>query len=69
MITPVFICTGFLDSGKTTLIKETLMEQDWIERGLTLLILCEEGEIEYSDEYLEENPDAGIETALRMSQE
>ena len=32
---PVFICTGFLDSGKTTLIKETLMQQDWIEDGTT----------------------------------
>ena len=29
--TPIFICTGFLDSGKTTLIKETLLTQDWIE--------------------------------------
>lgn len=54
MTTPVFICTGFLDSGKTTLVKETLMEQDWIEPGLTLLLLCEEGEEEYSEEYLKE---------------
>ena len=53
MVTPVFVCTGFLDSGKTTLVKETLMEQDWIEPGLTLLILCEEGEEEYSKEYLD----------------
>ena len=52
MVTPVFICTGFLDSGKTTLIKDTLMEQEWIEPGLTLLIVCEEGEEEYSEEYL-----------------
>lgn len=53
MSTPVFVCTGFLDSGKTTLVKDTLMEQDWIEPGLTLLIVCEEGEEEYSKEYLE----------------
>ena len=52
MVTPVFICTGFLDSGKTTLVKDTLMEQEWIEPGLTLLIVCEEGEEEYSEEYL-----------------
>ena len=52
MTTPVFICTGFLDSGKTTLVKETLMEQEWIEEGKTLLILCEEGDEEYSEEYL-----------------
>ena len=36
--TPVFIVTGFLDSGKTVLVKETLLEQEWIEPGLTLLI-------------------------------
>ncbi len=54
MKTALFVCTGFLDSGKTTLVKETLMEQDWIEEGLTLLILCEEGEEEYSDQYLKQ---------------
>ena len=52
MKTPVFICTGFLDSGKTTLVKDTLMQQDWIAPGLTLLLLCEEGEEEYPEEYL-----------------
>ncbi len=54
MKTPVFICTGFLDSGKTTLVKDTLMEQEWIAPGVTLLILCEEGEEGYSKEFLEE---------------
>lgn len=54
MVTPVFVCTGFLDSGKTTLVKETLMEQEWIVPGVTLLILCEEGEEEYPKEYLDE---------------
>lgn len=52
--TAMFVVTGFLDSGKTTLVKETLMEQDWIEQGLTLLIRCEDGEEEYSKEYLEQ---------------
>ncbi len=55
MIVPVYICTGFLDSGKTLLVKDTLMEQEWIEPGLTLLILCEEGEEGYSKEFLDEN--------------
>lgn len=32
MATPMFIVTGFLDSGKTTMIKDTLMEQEWIDR-------------------------------------
>ena len=55
MATPMFIVTGFLDSGKTTMIKDTLMEQEWIEPGLTLLLLCEEGEEEYPEEYLKES--------------
>ena len=52
---PVFVCTGFLDSGKTTLVQDTLMKQDWIEDGLTLLLMCEEGEVEYSKDYLKEH--------------
>lgn len=55
MTTPVYICTGFLDSGKTTFIKDTLMKQEWIEEGPTLLLQCEEGEKEYSEKYLDEN--------------
>ncbi len=51
-LTPVYLCTGLLDSGKTSFIKETLMEQDWIEAGTTLLIQCEEGEFELEEEYL-----------------
>lgn len=53
--TPVFIVTGFLDSGKTVLVKETLLEQEWIEPGLTLLIRCEDGEEGYSEEFLREH--------------
>ncbi len=52
MVIPVFVVTGFLDSGKTTLVQDTLMEQEWIEPGPTLLLLCEEGEEEYSPDYL-----------------
>ena len=55
MATPMFIVTGFLDSGKTTMIKDTLMEQEWIEPGLTLLLLCEEGEEEYEESFLKKH--------------
>ena len=61
MATPMFIVTGFLDSGKTTMIKDTLMEQEWIEPGLTLLLLCEEGEEEYPEEYLKAIDNAIVE--------
>ena len=62
MTTPVYICTGFLDSGKTTFIKDTLMKQEWIEEGPTLLLQCEEGEEEYSEKYLDENEKEYMET-------
>ena len=52
---PVFLMTGFLESGKTDFLKYT-MEQDYFQvEGTTLLILCEEGELEYEEEYLEAN--------------
>ena len=41
---PVYIVTGQLDSGKTSFVKDTLMEQDWLEPGTTLFLQCEEGE-------------------------
>ena len=55
MTTPVYFVTGFLDSGKTTFIKDTLMNQDWIEDGPTLLLTCEEGEEEFEEEWLDEH--------------
>lgn len=48
---PVYIVAGLLDSGKTTFIESTLMEQEWMSKGTTLLILCEEGEHEFTEEY------------------
>lgn len=44
---PVYIFTGLLDSGKTTLIKEVAHEL--IESGKTLLIQTEKGEISFDD--------------------
>ena len=44
---PVYIINGFLDSGKTEFISFTL-DQPYLQiSGRTLLLLCEEGEIEY----------------------
>ncbi len=48
---PVYIVAGLLDSGKTSFIESTLLEQEWIAKGNTLVILCEEGEHELSEEY------------------
>lgn len=49
---PVYIINGFLESGKTEFITYTLSQPYFQIRGKTLLILCEEGEIEYDDELL-----------------
>ncbi len=51
---PVFIFTGFLDSGKTTLIRDTLESPDF-EAFRNLIIACEDGDEDYSPEYLKRN--------------
>lgn len=44
---PVYVFTGFLESGKTTFINETLSDKNFFKgKDRTLLILCEEGEVE-----------------------
>jgi len=50
-----FIMFGFLESGKTTFIEYTL-EQDYFRiKGKTLLIQCEEGEVEVEEALLRES--------------
>ncbi len=44
---PVYLFTGFLDSGKTKFIQETLEDERFNTGENTLLLLCEEGEEEY----------------------
>lgn len=46
---PVYLFTGFMDSGKTTLIKETLSDEGFMEDDRCLLICCEDGETEYGE--------------------
>ncbi len=45
---PVFLFTGFLDSGKTRFIQETLEDRRFCNGERTLLVVCEEGEEEYA---------------------
>ncbi|MBE5979756.1 MAG: GTPase [Paenibacillaceae bacterium] len=57
---PVFLIDGFLESGKTQFLQFT-MEQDYFKaEGKTLLIVCEEGETEYSDELLKRTKTAAV---------
>ena len=44
---PVYLFTGFLESGKTSFIQEALEGEDFNSGERTLLLLCEEGEEEY----------------------
>lgn len=52
MTIPVYVFTGFLESGKTSLIKDTLMDPGFNDGEKTLLLVCEEGMEEYDDEFL-----------------
>lgn len=46
---PVYLFTGFLESGKTKFIQETLEDKRFNGKGeRTLLLVCEEGEEEYN---------------------
>ena len=44
---PVYSFTGFLESGKTKFIQETLEDERFNAGERTLLLICEEGEEEY----------------------
>lgn len=52
---PVYLFTGFLESGKTTCIQEVIEEGNFSDGAKTLFILCEEGEHEIEDELLMQN--------------
>ena len=43
---PVYIFTGFLEGGKTSIIQESLNDEKFNSGEKTLVLLCEEGEIE-----------------------
>ena len=47
---PVYLFTGFLESGKTKFIQETLEDKRFCNKEKTLLLVCEEGEEEYAPE-------------------
>lgn len=45
---PVYLFTGFLESGKTKFIQSTLEDKRFCNGEPTLLLVCEEGEEEYA---------------------
>lgn len=50
MAVPVYLFTGFLECGKTTFIQDTLEDKRFNSGKRTLLLVCEEGEEEYTPE-------------------
>ena len=54
MQVPVYLITGFLESGKTTFIEQVILEGNFVEDEKTLLILTEEGEAEIDPKLLEQ---------------
>ena len=49
---PVYVINGFLETGKTEFINFTLAQPYFRSKGTTLLLLCEEGEVEYEENLL-----------------
>ncbi|MGN0329341.1 MAG: GTP-binding protein [Lachnospira sp.] len=52
---PIFLINGQLDSGKTKFISDTIAMGQFAEAQKKLLIVCEEGEEEYSEKLLKDN--------------
>lgn len=52
---PVYMINGFLDAGKTEFISDLLAQPNFQIRGKTLLIVCEEGEMEYDEVLLKKS--------------
>ncbi len=51
-VVPVYLITGFLESGKTSFLEYTLQQDYFNEGQRTLLIQCEEGMVEIAPEVL-----------------
>ncbi|MFA9462977.1 MAG: GTP-binding protein [Velocimicrobium sp.] len=52
---PVYMINGFLESGKTTFLSETIGEDYFAVDGVTLLLVLEDGLVEYDSKQLTEN--------------
>ena len=75
---PAYLVWGFLESGKSSFIQDTLLEQGFGEDEKTLIIACEEGEVAFdipalekenaSVEFIENEEDLNYETLLHLHQ-
>ena len=49
----VYVIMGFLEAGKTSLIRDLLTDEMFDDQAKTLILACEEGEEEYEQALLE----------------
>ena len=64
--TPIYFFTGFMDSGKTSLIHETIFENQFVNGERGLVIVCEDGDEEYDKEKFKK---AGLEVVFIENKE
>lgn len=53
---PVYFICGFLESGKTSFVQETLADPEFDTGMRTLVILCEDGEVECDPSVMRRSP-------------
>ncbi len=51
--TRIYIFNGFLDSGKSSFLLDTVLDTDFCQNEKTVIVVSEEGEIEYNQEQLD----------------
>ena len=54
MDVPGYLFTGFLESGKSSMMKETLSDPEFNDGSKTLILACEQGEVEFDQKFLKE---------------
>lgn len=78
MPTPVYLFCGFLESGKTTMVQESLEDKGFFDGERTLLLQCEEGETAYDPRHfggevcthaLDAESDLTLETLLTLQKQ
>ena len=49
----VYVIMGFLEAGKTNLIRDLVVDDMFDDKIKTMILACEEGELEYEPDVLE----------------